>query len=121
MSRCVGIIKFKTSDFIIKTCACYLSNWEKIRKLNDEEWEFDRIESGKKSFRKLFHRKMTILHCCYSCFEKVIMLNQIVMNSNEPYGNCLKKMRLNLVDCSQICNGCVEFFIILFENELFTL
>ena len=119
MSGCTGIIKLKTSDFIIQTCACYYSNWKEIRDLNDEEWEFDKIESGKKSFRKLFHQKMTIFHCCYSCFEKVIMLNPIVMNSNEAFGNCLKGKHLNVIDCSQICNGCVWFFITLFEDKLF--
>ena len=121
MSGCTGVIKLKTSDFIIQTCACYYSNWKEIRDLNDEEWEFDKIESGKKSFRKLFHQKMTIFHCCYSCFEKVIMLNPIVMNSNEAFGNCLKGKHLNVIDCSQICNGCVCFFITLFDNQLFTL
>ena len=120
MSGCTGIIKLRTSDFIIKTCACVFSNWKEIRNKNDESWEFDKIESGKKSFRKLFHQKMTIFHCCYSCFEKV-MLNPIVMNTDEAFGNCLKGKHLNVIECSQICNGCVWFFITLFDNQLFTL
>ena len=57
----IGIIKFKTSDFIIQTCSCHYSIWKKIRDKNDETWKFDEIESGKKSFRKLFHQKMTFL------------------------------------------------------------
>ena len=117
MSGCTGIIKHKTSDFIIKTCVCFFSNWKEIR---NESWEFDKIECGKKSFRKLFHQKMIIFHCCYSCFEKVIMLNPIVTNSNEAFGNCLKGKHLNVIECSQICNGCVWFFITLFDNQLFT-
>ena len=119
MSGCTGIVKLKTSDFIIQTCSCYCSNWKEIRELNDEKWEFDKIESGKKSFRKLFHQKMTIFHCCYSCFEKIVMMNPIVMNSNDAYGHCLKAKYLNERDCSQICNGCVWFFITLFEDKLF--
>ena len=121
MSGSTVTIKLKTSDFFILTCECYYSNWKEIRKLNDENWEFDKIESGKKSFRKLFHQKMTIFHCCYSCFEKIVMINPIVMNSNDAYGNYLKAKFVNIRDCSQICNACVWFFITLFKNELFTL
>ena len=121
MSGCTGVIKLKTSDFIIQTCACYYSNWKEIRDLNDEEWEFDKIESGKKSFRKLFHHKMTIFHCCYSCSEKVIMMNPIVMKSDETVGYCLRAKFINAVDCPQICNACVWFFIELFKNELHAL
>ena len=121
MSGCTGVIKLKTSDFIIQTCVCYYSNWKEIRDLNDEEWKFDKIESGKKSFRKLFHQKMTIFHCCYSCSEKVIMMNPIVMRSDETVGSCLKGKFVNAVECSRICNACVWFFIELFKNELFAL
>ena len=121
MSRCIGIINHKTSDFVIQTCTCFYSNWKEIRELNDEKWKFDKIESGKKSFRKLFHQKMTIFHCCYSCFEKIIMLNPIVMNSNDAYGNCLKAKFVNARDCSKMCNGCIWFFIELFKNELHSL
>ena len=119
MSSCnTGIIKLKTSDFIIQTCSCYYLIWKGIRDKNDETWNFDDIESGKQSFRKLFHQKMTIFHCCYSCFEKVIMMNLIVMKSDATVGHCLLSKSVN---CSQICNACVWFFIELFKNELFAL
>ena len=44
----IGIIKFKTSDFIIQTCSCHYSIWKIIRDKNDQTWKFDEIESGKK-------------------------------------------------------------------------
>ena len=116
-----AILKLKTSDFIIQTCSCYYSNWKEIRKNNDETWNFDEIEPGKKSFRKLFYQKGTIFHCCYSCFEKAIMLNQIFIKSDSSVGNCLKIKSMNMVDSSQICNACMWFFIELFKNELFAL
>ena len=62
MSSCnTGIIKLKTSDFIIQTCSCYYLIWKGIRDKNDETWNFDDIESGKQSFRKLFHE--------FNCYE----------------------------------------------------
>ena len=121
MSGCTATIKLKTSDFTILTCECYYSNWKEIRKSNNENWKFDKIESGKKSFRKLFHQKMTIFHCCHSCFEKIVIMNPIVMNSNNAYGNCLKAKFVNMQDCSVICDGCVLFFIMLFKDKLFAL
>ena len=117
----VGIIKYKTSDFIIQTCSCYYSNWKRIRDDDDETWNFDEIESGKQSFRKLFRQKMTIFHCCYSCFEKVIMMNSILLKSDANVGSCLLGKSIDLVDCSDICFACVWLFIELFKNELFTL
>ena len=121
MRGCTGIINIKTSDLIIQTCDCYYSNWKEIRQSNDEEWNFDKIEFGKKSFRKFFHQKMTIFHFCYSCFEKIIMLNPIVTNANEAYGNCLKAKFVNAKKCSEICGGCLWFFIELFKNKLHAL
>ena len=117
----VGIIKLKTSDFTIQTCSCYYSIWKRIREKDDETWKFDDIESGKQSFRRLFHWKMSIFHCCYSCFEKVIMMNLILVKSDPSVGNCLLAKSVNMVNCSQICNSCVWLFIQLFKNELFTL
>ena len=118
MNDCrVGIIKLKTSDFIIQTCSCYYSIWKKIRDKNDETWNFDDIECGKVSFRKLFHQKMTIFHCCYSCFEKVVVMNEIILKSDADFGHCLKFRR----KCPEICNGCIWLFIELFKNELFAL
>ena len=120
-SNNVGIIKLKTSDFIIQTCSCYYSIWKRIRDKDDETWKFDDIESGKQSFRKLFHQKMTIFHCCYSCFEKVIMMNSILIKSDASVGYCLLSKSVNMANCSQICNACVWYFIELFKNELFAL
>ena len=117
----VGIIKLKTSDFIIQTCSCYYSIWKRIRDKDDETWKFDDIESGKQSFRKLFHQKMTIFHCCYSCFEKVIMMNSIVLKSDATVGHCLLFKSANATNCSQICNACVWLIVELFKNELFAL
>ena len=117
----VGIIKLKTSDFIIQTCSCYYSIWKRIRDKDDETWKFDDIESGKQSFRKLFHQKMTIFHCCYSCFEKFIMMNSILIKSDASIGHCLLSKSVNMANCSQICNACVWYFIELFKNELFAL
>ena len=120
-SNNVGIIKLKTSDFIIQTCSCYYSIWKRIRDKDDETWKFDDIESGKQSFRKLFHQKMTIFHCCYSCFEKFIMMNSILIKSDASVGHCLLSKSVNMANCSQICNACVWLFIELFKNELFAL
>ena len=120
-SNNVGIIKLKTSDFIIQTCSCYYSIWKRIRDKDDETWKFDDIESGKQSFRKLFHQKMTIFHCCYSCFEKFIMMNSILIKSDASVGHCLLSKSVNMANCSQICNACVWYFIELFKNELFAL
>ena len=120
-SNNVGIIKLKTSDFIIQTCSCYYSIWKRIRDKDDETWKFDDIESGKQSFRKLFHQKMTIFHCCYSCFEKVIMMNSILIKSDASVGHCLLSKSVNMANCSQICNARVWLFIELFKNELFAL
>ena len=122
MNDCnIGVIKLKTSDFIIQTCQCYYSIWKKIRDKNDETWQFDDIESGKKSYRKLFHQKMTIFHCCHSCFEKVIMMNPILIKSDAATGHCLRARFLNLNNCVEICNACIWLFIELFKNELFAL
>ena len=117
----IGIIKFKTSDFIIQTCSCHYSIWKKIRDKNDETWKFDEIESGKKSFRKLFHQKMTIFHYCYSCFEKVVMMNPILIKHNSKAGHCLLARTNNLMICPEICNACLWLFIQMFKNELLTL
>ena len=117
----VGIVKLKTSDFIIQTCSCYYSTWKKIRDKGDETWNFDDIESGKTSFRKLFHQKMTIFHCCHSCFEKVVMMNSLLIKSDAAVGHCLLFKSHNAAKCSEICNACIWLYIELFKNELFAL
>ena len=122
MSSCkTGILKLKTSDFIIQTCTCHYSIWKRIRDKNDETWEFDDIECDKKSFRKLFHQKMTIFHYCFSCFEKIIMLNPIILRPDANTGHCLRAKFLNICDCQQMCNACVWLFIEMFKNEIFAL
>ena len=44
----------------------------------------------------------------------------IKLRTSEAFGNCLKGKHLNVIECSQICKGCVWFFITLFDSELFT-
>ena len=118
MSSSLGLrIRLKTTDFKIVTCSCYYSNWKGIKDSNDESWKFDEIELGKQSFRKLFHREMTIFHYCYSCFEKSIMMNPIVL-SDAPAGHCLIAKYVNKNTCSEICSTCIWFFITQFKEEL---
>ena len=108
----------KTNHFNITTCSCYYSKWKEIKDTDDESWKFDEIENGKKSFRKLFHKKMTIVHCCYSCFEKAIMMNPFILDENAPVGYCIMKRFLNGVhSCDEICNSCVLFFTNTFKHE----
>ena len=119
MSSSLGLrIRLKTTDFKIVTCSCYYSNWKGIKDSNDESWKFDEIELGKQSFRKLFHREMTIFHYCYSCFEKSIMMNPIVLSSDAPAGHCLMAKYVNKNTCSKICSTCIWFFITQFKEEL---
>ena len=119
MSSSLGVtMRIKTSDFEIATCSSYCSKWKEIKDTNDESWKFDEIESGKESFRKLFHQKMTIFHYCYSCFEKSVMMNPFVLSSDAPAGHCLMAKYGNRNMCSDICPTCIWFFISQFKDEL---
>ena len=119
MSSSLGLrIRLKTTDFKIVTCSCYYSNWKGIKDSNDESWKFDEIELGKQSFRKLFHREMTIFHFCYSCFEKSVMMNPFALSSNASAGHCLLAKYVNRNTCSEICATCIWFFITQFKDEL---
>ena len=107
---------FKTTDFNIVTCDCYYSDWLEIKRNKDESWKFDEIENGKDSIRKLFHEKMTIFHCCKSCFDKSIMTNPFTVSQNTKVGYCIMlKVRGRYFD--DICNACIWFFIENYEKE----
>ena len=109
---------YKTNQFNIVTCSCYYSNWKKIKDTNDESWKFDEIENGKKSFRKLFYKQMTIVHCCCSCFDKSIIMNPFILDENAPAGYCIMKKFLNSgSSCDEICNACIYFFVDNFKEE----
>ena len=111
-------ISVKTTDFIFITCSCYYSEWKRIKETEDESWKFDEIENGKKSFRKLYYRKKTIVHCCYSCFEKAIIMNPFTIKENANVGFCIVKKFLNAFNsCEEICNECIIFFVTEFKNE----
>lgn len=102
----------KTKQFKIITCECYYSKWKEIKDIDDESWKFDEIEEGKKSFRKLFHKKMAIAHFCESCFEKAIMMNPFILDEERaPAGYCIIRKYLNAINsCDEICNACIFFF-----------
>lgn len=109
---------FKTSDFNIATCSCYYSNWKEIKDINDESWKFDEIENGKKSIRKLFHKKMTIFHCCWSCFDKSIMMNPFILDENSPAGHCIMRKFMSVGSTNdEVCNACIWFFVENFKKE----
>ena len=84
------MITFKTSDFQIVTCECFCYPWKKIKETNDESWKFDEIENGKKTFRKMFGNEGTIFHCCYSCMEKSIMTNDVVVSDSRYCAYAIK-------------------------------
>lgn len=107
----------KTKQFKIITCECYYSKWKEIKDTNDESWKFDEIEEGKKSFRKLFHKKMAIAHFCESCFEKAIKMNPFILDDNAMSGHCIIMRFLNATTCDKICNSCVWFFVNEFKHE----
>ena len=110
--------RLKRNQFTIVTCSCYYSNWKEIKETNDESWKFDEIEKGKKFFRKLFHKKMTIVNCCYSCFDKAIIMNPFILSAGAPSGYCIMKRFLNASSsCDEICNSCVMFFVNEFKDE----
>ena len=112
---CCGL---HTNQFKIITCNCFYSIWKEIKDTNDESWQFDKIENGKKSFRKIFYKIMTIVHCCHSCFEKSIMLNPFILKDGSPSGYCIMKRFLNGINsCDEICNSCIIFFIEEFPSE----
>ena len=108
---------FKTSNFTIITCNCYSYQWNKIKRNKDESWKFDDIENGKDSIRKLFHQKMSIFHCCKSCFEKSVMTNPFTVTSTTPVGYCLMFNVKGKVSLDDICNSCIWFFIENFKKE----
>ena len=112
-------VKIRTNDFNFITCSCYYSDWKNIKETEDESWKFDEIEKGKKSFRKLYYAKKVIVHCCYSCFEKAIMMNPFIINDdNAKAGFCIIKKFLNAFDsCKEICNTCIYFFVNEFKDE----
>ena len=112
-------IKLKTKDFNFITCHCNYSDWKKILDTVDESWKFDEIEKGKKSLRKLFYQKNSIVHCCYSCFEKSIMINPFVIeDKNATVGFCIIRKFLNAIDSiEEICVACIWFFVNKFEDE----
>ena len=110
--------KIKTNDFTYVTCSCFYSDWKKIKETKDESWKFDEIEKGKKSLRKLYYHKDIVVHCCYSCLEKSIMMNPFILDENEKAGHCIMKKFLNgISSCGDICNACIYFFINEFKNE----
>ena len=116
----VGLcVRLKTKDFKIVTCSCYYSNWKGIKDSDDETWKFDEIELGKPSFRKLFHQKMTIFHYCYSCFEKCVMMNTLVLSSDALSGFCLVAKNRDQNKCEDICSTCIWFFISQFKNDIY--
>ena len=112
-------IKLKTNDFNFITCSCYYSDWKRIKNTEDESWKFDEIEKGKKSLSKLFYQKNTVVHCCYSCFEKSIMMNPFVIeDGNAKAGFCIIRKFLNAIDSiEEICPACVLFFVNQFKDE----
>ena len=103
--------KVRTNDFNFITCSCYYSDWKKIKDSEDESWKFDEIEKGKKSFRKLYYSKKIIVHCCYSCFEKAIMMNPFILDEERaPAGYYIIRKYLNAINsCDEICNACIFF------------
>ena len=112
--------KVRTNDFNFITCSCYYSDWKKIKDSEDESWKFDEIEKGKKLFRKLYYSKKIIVHCCYSCFEKAIMMNPFILDEERaPAGYCIMRKYLNAINsCDEICNACFfGFFVNEFKNE----
>ena len=112
---------FKTSDFTIMTCSCFCYEWKKIRESGTDSWKFDEIENGKQTFRKMFHQKSTIFHCCYSCMEKFIVINDFTISSNDSHGHCVFFIRHGELKLEKICNGCLWFFIDKFRNDFFCL
>ena len=111
-------VKIKTNDFIFITCSCFYSDWKKIKETEDESWKFDEIEKGKKSLRKLYYHKKSIVHCCYSCFEKSIIMNPFVVDEDAKPGFCIVKKFLNALNsCEEICNACIIFCVTEFKNE----
>ena len=110
--------KIRTKNFTIITCLCYFSDWKKIKETEDESWVFDDIEKGKKSFRKLYFSKKIMVNCCYSCFEKAVMLNPFVLDEDAKAGFCIVRKFLNAIEsCNEICNACIFFFVNEYKNE----
>ena len=110
--------KIKTSDLKFITCSCCYSTWKRIKETEDESWKFEEIENGRKSFRKFYFHKKTIVHCCYSCFEKAIIMNPFIVDKDAKAGFCIVKKFLNAYNsCEEICNACIIFFVSEFKNE----
>ena len=114
----VSPFQVKTSDLKIITCTCFYSSWKEIKDTKDESWKFDEIEKGRKCLRKFYFHKKTIVHCCYSCFEKLIIMNPFVVKEDSNAGLCIVRKFLNAINsCEEICNACIIFFVTEFENE----
>lgn len=108
---------FKTTDFNVVTCDCYYFNWRKIKRTADELWKFEEIENGKESIRKLFYQKMTIFHCCKSCFDKSLIMNPFTISENSCVGHCIMFKTRGIRLENDICNACIWFFIENFKKE----
>ena len=64
--------KIRTKDFKINTCSCYFSDWKKIKETEDESWVFDDIEKRKKSFRKFYFSKKTLVHVVMDVLKNLL-------------------------------------------------
>ena len=107
---------FKTVDFKIVTCDCFYYNWRKIRQNQDETWNFNDIEGGKETLRKMFHEHMTIFHCCNSCLHKAIIMNQISIPPNSVKGYCILSIKAGRTPIEKICNVCTWLLIEKFKE-----
>ena len=53
-----------------------------------------------------------MVNCCYSCFEKAVMLNPFVLDEDAKAGFCIIRKFLNAIrSCDEICNSCIFFFV----------
>ena len=107
---------FKTVDFKIVTCDCFYYNWRKIRQSQDETWNFNDIEGGKETLRKMFHQHMTIFHCCNSCLHKAIIMSEVFISPDSLEGHCILAIKAGRIQLQKICNTCVWFFIEKFKE-----
>ena len=107
---------FKTSDFKIVTCECFCYPWKKIKETNDDSWKFDEIENGKHTFRKMFGDEKIIFHCCYSCMEKSILMNDAPF-SDSRY--CSYSIKHDGGKLANICNGCIWLVIQRNKHDFF--
>lgn len=107
---------FKTIDFEIVTCGCFSESWKKIKETGNELWKFDEIENGKKTFRKMFGNERVIFHCCYSCMEKIIFVNETIVTDNRY---CIFAVKHDGANITKICSGCIWFFIQKNKNDFY--